>query len=85
MSPPADHPLHMMDGLIGQGLDIGVLITTNELLSGLHPAVMRSGRCGAIVAFELFDRDAGAAWLANAGVRTPASAVVILRARLSPW
>ena len=63
--------LNMVDGLIGQGLDLGVLITTNEAIADLHPAVMRPGRCGANVAFELFDEDSATAWLAHRGVTVP--------------
>jgi hypothetical protein len=46
--------LDLVDGLIGQGLRIDVLITTNEPLSAFHPAVSRPGRCGAAVSFDLF-------------------------------
>ena len=37
--------LNLTDGLVGQGLDVLVCITTNEELSRLHPAVTRPGRC----------------------------------------
>jgi hypothetical protein len=37
--------LNLTDGLVGQGLDVLVCITTNEDLSRLHPAVIRPGRC----------------------------------------
>lgn len=37
--------LNVVDGLIGQGLQILVLITTNEELGKLHAAVTRPGRC----------------------------------------
>jgi hypothetical protein len=59
--------LNVVDGLIGQGLQIGVLITTNEPLSGLHPAVSRPGRCGAVVPFELFSGEEAAGWLGGDG------------------
>jgi Domain of unknown function (DUF5925)/ATPase family associated with various cellular activities (AAA) len=55
--------LNLVDGLIGQGLKIAVLITTNESLGAFHPAVMRPGRCGAVVAFELFGREEATEWL----------------------
>jgi ATP-dependent 26S proteasome regulatory subunit len=57
--------LNLVDGLIGQGLNVNVVITTNEPLGDFHPAVSRPGRCGAVVAFELFDTDEAAAWLAS--------------------
>lgn len=37
--------LNLCDGLIGQGLRILVLITTNEEVGKMHPAIIRSGRC----------------------------------------
>ena len=64
--------LNLVDGLIGQGLKLSVLITTNEPLSGFHPAVSRPGRCGAIISFELFGRGEASDWLAVHGSRAPA-------------
>ena len=55
--------LNLVDGLIGQGLKIAVLITTNESVGAFHPAVMRPGRCGAVVAFDLLGRDEATEWL----------------------
>ncbi len=60
--------LNLVDGLIGQGLRIGVLITTNDPLSGFHPAVSRPGRCGAAISFEAFDQEEADQWLAGEGV-----------------
>jgi hypothetical protein len=37
--------LNLTDGLLGQGRQVLVAITTNEDLARLHPAVMRPGRC----------------------------------------
>ncbi len=37
--------LNLTDGMLGQGRDVLVAITTNENLSRLHPAVVRPGRC----------------------------------------
>lgn len=44
--------LNMVDGLLGQGLKFLTLITTNEQLKKLHPAVARPGRCAARVEFS---------------------------------
>lgn len=44
--------LNLVDGLIGQGLRILVLVTTNEELGSLHDAIARPGRCAANVAFD---------------------------------
>ena len=35
--------LNVVDGLIGQGLRLLVLVTSNEELGKLHPAVSRPG------------------------------------------
>jgi hypothetical protein len=37
--------LNVADGLIGQGLRVLILVTTNEKIGRLHPAVSRPGRC----------------------------------------
>lgn len=37
--------LNLTDGLLGQGQNILIAITTNEPLDRLHPAVVRPGRC----------------------------------------
>lgn len=43
--------LNLTDGLLGQGLRCLFLITTNESLATVHPAVVRPGRCLAQVEF----------------------------------
>jgi hypothetical protein len=60
--------LNLADGLLGQGLPCVVLITTNEPIGRLHPAVRRPGRCWAEVEFPAFPPHEAAAWLARAGV-----------------
>jgi hypothetical protein len=57
--------LNVADGLLGQGLL--VLVTTNELLRSLHPAVARSGRCVSNLEFPAFSADEADAWLAARG------------------
>jgi ATPase family protein associated with various cellular activities (AAA) len=59
--------LNLVDGMIGQGLNVAVAITTNEPLAVFHPAVMRPGRCGAVVPFELFGVDEASEWLRARG------------------
>lgn len=44
--------LNVVDGFIGQGLRVLVLITTNEEFESLHPAVSREGRCAASIKFD---------------------------------
>jgi hypothetical protein len=43
--------LNLADGLLGQGLRCLFLLTTNEPLGQIHPAVVRPGRCLAQVEF----------------------------------
>jgi hypothetical protein len=55
--------LNLGDGFLGQGLQLLVLISTNERVEQLHPAVTRPGRCLANVHFGPFDRTEAEAWL----------------------
>lgn len=55
--------LNLTDGIVGQGLNILVLMTTNEPLARLHPAVIRPGRCLAKVEFSRFDPTEARSWL----------------------
>jgi hypothetical protein len=59
--------LNVADGLIGQGLRVLVLVTTNEPVRSLHPAVSRSGRCVSNLEFPVFPADEADAWLAARG------------------
>lgn len=56
--------LNVVDGLIGQGLKILVMITTNEHVGTLHPAVARAGRCTMAHDFDHLSVDEANAWLA---------------------
>jgi len=55
--------LNVVDGLIGQGLRVLVLVTTNEEIRTLHPAVARPGRCAANIEFEPLSVEEASAWL----------------------
>jgi hypothetical protein len=59
--------LNVVDGLIGQGLRVLVLVTTNEPIRKLHPAVARPGRCAANVEFVPLDAEEASRWLAVHG------------------
>lgn len=59
--------LNVVDGLIGQGLRVLVLVTTNETLRALHPAVARPGRCVAQVEFAAFSSEEADEWLERHG------------------
>jgi hypothetical protein len=55
--------LNVADGFIGRGLRTLVMITTNEPLGRLHPAVVRPGRCLAEVEFPALAPEEAAALL----------------------
>ena len=55
--------LNLADGLLGQGLRCLFLITTNEPLGAIHPAVIRPGRCLAQVEFTALPAGQAAALL----------------------
>ncbi|MEV6369487.1 DUF5925 domain-containing protein [Micromonospora musae] len=61
--------LNLTDGLLGQGRNVLVAITTNEDLSRLHPAVVRPGRCLARIEVGRLSYAEASAWLGEeAGV-----------------
>jgi Domain of unknown function (DUF5925)/ATPase family associated with various cellular activities (AAA) len=60
--------LNVVDGLIGQGLRVIVLVTTNEEIKKVHPAVARPGRCAANVMFDALSREEASEWLGAHGV-----------------
>ena len=55
--------LNMTEGLIGQGLRVMMLISTNERLESLNEAVARPGRTAAEIAFTPLTADESNAWL----------------------
>jgi hypothetical protein len=55
--------LNLTDGLLGQGRNVLVGVTTNEDLERLHPAVVRPGRCLARVEVGPLTREEAAGWL----------------------
>lgn len=59
--------LNLTDGLPGQAARTRVLITTNEDVGRLHPAVTRPGRCAALVRFAPLDEGEAQAWLTSQG------------------
>jgi hypothetical protein len=63
--------LNLTDGLVGQGRDVLVALTTNEDLSRMHPAVVRPGRCLAQIEIGPLPRSEAADWLGGGdGVST---------------
>jgi hypothetical protein len=67
--------LNVTDGMLGQGMNTIVLVSTNEPLSRLHPAVRRAGRCWCEIEFGALDTLAANRWLedrdSNARVTSP--------------
>lgn len=59
--------LNLSDGIIGQGLRVVFLLTTNEQLTGIDPAITRPGRCLAVSAFGQLPVETAQAWLAERG------------------
>lgn len=57
--------LNVVDGIIGQGLRVIILVTTNEELKSLHPAIQRPGRCASRIPFGEFTVDEAREWLAS--------------------
>lgn len=55
--------LNLADGLLGQGSRVLILLTTNEELGRLHPALARPGRCLAAVEFPPFEATEASRWL----------------------
>ncbi|WP_285691069.1 DUF5925 domain-containing protein [Actinoplanes sp. NBRC 103695] len=55
--------LNLTDGLLGQGRNALIAITTNEDLASLHPAVVRPGRCLASIEVGRLPHAEAAHWL----------------------
>ncbi len=58
--------LNLTDGLLGQGRNVLVGVTTNEDLERLHPAVVRPGRCLARIEVGPLSRAESVEWLGRA-------------------
>ena len=57
--------LNATDGVFGQGTRALVLVTTNEPLAQLHPAMARPGRCLSEVEFTALSAGEANAWLSE--------------------
>ena len=60
--------LNLTDGVLGHGTRTLVVITTNEPIRRVHPAVLRPGRCLSELEFADFTPAEARAWLERAGV-----------------
>jgi hypothetical protein len=73
--------LNLTDGLLGQGRNVLVAITTNEDLTRLHPATVRPGRCLAQIEVGALSRAEAVAWLGRAdGIGTAGATLAQLYA-----
>jgi hypothetical protein len=63
--------LNLGDGLIGQGLNIMTLLSTNVEVHDLNPALARKGRCMANIHFPAFDAGSASQWAEERGVVIP--------------
>ena len=59
--------LNATDGILGQSIRAVVLLTTNEELTRLHPALVRPGRCLARTEFLKFSPQEALEWLGANG------------------
>ena len=63
---PLGRLLNLTDGIIGQNERVLILLTTNEELKRLHPAITRPGRAMSEVEFTRFDQAEATEWLGRA-------------------
>lgn len=59
--------LNLTDGMFGDRDRPSIIITTNEPVGKLHPALVRPGRCRSIIEFGPLDPEEARAWLARQG------------------
>ncbi|MGH7907285.1 MAG: DUF5925 domain-containing protein [Candidatus Binataceae bacterium] len=59
--------LNVSEGILGQGMRVMILITTNEEIGRLNPAATRPGRCLSKIQFQKLPRDDGREWLRRHG------------------
>lgn len=62
--------LNLSDGIFGQRHKVMLLLTTNEEITRLHPALVRPGRCLASIEFRRFTTSEAREWLDGKG-KTP--------------
>lgn len=70
--------LNVCDGLVGQGLRVLILLTTNEDVGTMHPAVIRRGRCIANIRFDPLSPEETREWAVAHGVTADSSRSTVL-------
>lgn len=63
--------LNATDGLLGQGQRIIFLLTTNEKIETVDPAILRPGRCLQKMEVKSMSQKAGIDWLKKKGIENP--------------
>jgi hypothetical protein len=77
--------LNLTDGMLGQGLKLVFIVTTNETIEKLHPAVSRPGRCAVRQVFQALSKEEANNWLKAHKVEdevTEASTIAKLYAKI---
>jgi hypothetical protein len=59
------HLLNISDGIVGMGTKALFLLTTNEPIRAVNPALIRAGRCLANIEVSAFTRRESAEWLGS--------------------
>jgi hypothetical protein len=72
--------LNLADGILGQGMNTLILLTTNEEATRLHPALVRPGRCLSAIEFTPFGSRDASAWLGSP-VQHPMTLAALLERR----
>lgn len=57
--------LNLADGIVGQGVDVYLLLTSNVETGRLHPAITRPGRALSHITFARFDATEASHWLGH--------------------
>lgn len=73
--------LNLTDGILGHRRNVLLLLTTNEEVSRLHPALVRPGRCLANVEFKRFPVTEAQRWLDGGRVTKPMTLAEMLARR----
>lgn len=63
--------LNVCDGVLGQATKTLILVTTNEPLKSIHPALSRAGRCLSQIEFKPLDEAEIEAWCDVQGIDPP--------------
>ncbi|MBB5873781.1 hypothetical protein F4553_007215 [Allocatelliglobosispora scoriae] len=69
--------LNLTDGMLAQGRDVLIGLTTNEPLARLHPAVIRPGRCLAQIEVGKLPHEQAVAWLDGHPARVDAGGATL--------